>query len=128
MNEAEKLVCAALRGEGGTWRQLRDEDAETCFLDAAAAHRVRPLLAWRLHQSGELAQWPATIRTALTDAARGEAAVDVVRRQELGRLLDAFARAGIPVVVLKGAALACSTYPEPWLRPREDTDLLVRGA
>ena len=33
----------------------------------------------------------------------------------------------MPVLLFKGAALAYSIYPEPWLRPREDTDLLVDG-
>ena len=83
---------------------------------------------WRLRQSGELPSWPASIRQALLDAERGEAALEIVRRQELCRLLEAFAAADVPILLLKGAALAYSLYPEPWLRPREDTDLLVRSA
>ena len=42
-------------------------------------------------------------------------------------LLRAFAAAEVPVLLFKGAALAYAIYPEPWLRPREDTDLLVEG-
>lgn len=126
MDEADRALCQALRGTPDVWRHLDGPMVER-FLGAASRHRVRPLLAWRLHGTGELPAWPAPIRRALLDTARGEAALEVIRRFELRRLLDAFAAAGVPVLVLKGAALAYATYAEPWLRPREDTDLLVRG-
>ena len=32
---------------------------------------------------------------------------------------------GVQALLVKGAALAYSLYPEPWLRPRVDTDILV---
>ena len=44
------------------------------------------------------------------------------------RLLDTLAEAGIPAIVLKGAALAGTVYDEPALRPMEDFDLLVPRA
>ena len=128
MDAAEALLCAAIRGTPGIWRDLAEPAAQSRFLAAATLHRLRPLLAWRLRQSGELPSWPAPIRQALADAERAEAALEIVRRQELCRLLRAFAAADVPVLLLKGAALAYSLYPEPWLRPREDTDLLVRSA
>ncbi len=127
MESAERSICAALRGEPGAFRGLPLPAFESC-LAAATRHRVRPLLVWRLHGTKDLAAWPAAVRRALLDAAAGEAALEVARRLELGRLLTAFAAARVPVLLLKGAALAYSVYPEPWLRPREDTDLLVRGA
>ena len=40
-------------------------------------------------------------------------------------VLGALGAAGIPVLLLKGAAFAYALYPEPWLRPRQDTDLLI---
>jgi hypothetical protein len=110
-----------------TWRQLRTPADEAAFVAAAAEHRLRPLVGWRLRESGELLRWPAGVRKALVDAERAEAALEVTRRLELSRLLRAFAAAEVPVLVFKGAALAYSLYPEPWLRPREDTDLLVRA-
>jgi hypothetical protein len=128
MDVAEASLCAAVRGTPGIWRQLAEPAAQSRFLAAAALHRFRPLLGWRLRQSGELPLWPASIRQALADAERAEAALEIVRRQELCRLLQAFAAADVPVLLLKGAALAYSLYPEPWLRPREDTDLLVQSA
>ena len=45
--------------------------------------------------------------------------------QELGRILQALDEAGIPVIVLKGAALAVTVYEDIGLRPMTDLDLLV---
>jgi hypothetical protein len=55
---------------------------------------------------------------------------DMVRclmlEQTLFELADAFDRAGVDLVVLKGPALAHSVYPDPSWRPFFDIDLLVR--
>jgi hypothetical protein len=128
MDGSETLLCAALRGVPGGWRELRDPAAASRFLAAAAQHRLRPLLAWRLHQSPEWTDWPDDIRRGLVNAERAEAALEIVRHQDLSVLLRAFDRAGVPLLLFKGAALAYSRYPRPWLRPREDTDILVRPA
>ncbi|MGH9373639.1 MAG: nucleotidyltransferase family protein [Vicinamibacterales bacterium] len=122
----EVLLSAALRGAHDVWRDLREPGQPARFLDAAARHRVRPLLAWQLRERGELAGWPNSLRNGLLSAERAEAAIEIVRRAELCRLLRAFEAQGIPVLLLKGAAFAYSLYPEPWLRPRQDTDLLIR--
>jgi hypothetical protein len=44
---------------------------------------------------------------------------------ELKRILHILQSAEIPVVLLKGAALARSVYPTPGLRPMNDLDLLI---
>jgi hypothetical protein len=127
MNRAELLVCATLRGERQVWRELEDPAAQTAFVESAARHRVAPLLVWQLDASGEWRFWPRAVRARLGGIARAEAALEIARRSELRRVLAAFAAARIPLILFKGAALAYAHYPEPWLRPREDTDLLVRG-
>jgi len=48
--------------------------------------------------------------------------------QELASILEALSDAEIPVVVLKGAALASTLYPSIGLRPMGDIDLLVPQA
>jgi hypothetical protein len=45
---------------------------------------------------------------------------------DLRPALGAFRKAGIPSLLLKGAALASAHYPDPGLRPMADLDLLVR--
>ena len=124
MEFVDTSLCAVLRGTPGIGRAL-DEAAQTAFLAAATRHRVKGLLAWQLHRIGELRSWPASIREPLSSAARAEAALEVNRRLELCRLVAAFGLADLPLLLFKGAALAYSVYPEPWLRPREDTDLLI---
>jgi hypothetical protein len=121
-------VCAAIRGIPNVWRGLTAPAEQSRFLAAAARHRLRPLIAARLRETGEWRSWPQTVRGALADAERAEAALEIARRQELSRLLAACGSADLPVLLIKGAALAYSMYPEPWLRPREDTDLVVRSS
>ena len=116
-------LAAALRGLPGSSRTIDDPQR---FLALAAEHRVRPLLAWRLRETGEFAAWPDAIRHALAENERAEAAIEIVRRRALARLLRACESADLPLLLFKGTALAYDIYPEPWLRPREDTDLLVR--
>ena len=119
-------LAAALRGVPALPIGLDDPARQQHFVESASAHRVRPLLAWALRRSGELHRWPTAIRERLIEAARAEAVLEIARRHELCRLMPAFDAAGIGVLAIKGAALAYEVYPEPWLRPREDTDLLVR--
>ena len=45
--------------------------------------------------------------------------------QDIKSALAALSNAGVPVLVLKGTALAYSLYPQPYLRTRCDTDLWV---
>jgi hypothetical protein len=121
-------LVAALRGASGVWRELDDPVRQQAFLDEAAAHRVKPLLVWALSRAGDLPRYPDRVRESLLDAARAEAALEIARQYDLGRALSACSSAGIDVLLIKGAALAYTVYPEPWIRPREDTDLLVRAS
>jgi Uncharacterised nucleotidyltransferase len=47
------------------------------------------------------------------------------RTLAVAEILEAFERAAIDTIVLKGAALAWTIYPSPALRPMSDVDLLV---
>ena len=57
-----------------------------------------------------------------------QAALGMLREQELIAVLEALAVAGVEAVLLKGTPLAYSHYTEPAARPRCDTDLLVSPA
>jgi hypothetical protein len=52
--------------------------------------------------------------------------VALAQNRELRAVLDGLAAEGLPALVIKGAHLAMSHYPSPELRPRSDTDLLIR--
>jgi len=56
------------------------------------------------------------------------AARNMLLYQELASILEALKGAEVPVVVLKGAALAATLYPSIGLRPMGDIDLLVPQA
>ena len=55
-----------------------------------------------------------------------DAAANVVRFAELEAVLTALAHAGVEAVVLKGAALCSTVYPNIAERTMQDVDLLVR--
>jgi len=61
-----------------------------------------------------------------TNAYYATAARNILLYRELAGVLNALAEAGVPTIVLKGAALASTVYPSIAHRPMGDIDLLVR--
>jgi hypothetical protein len=92
---------------------------------AATARRegVAPLLYYRLNQTGWLDKVPSDVQADLRQAYYATTAHNLLTYRELSRLLTALSH--IPVIVLKGAALAATLYPSIGLRPIGDLDLLV---
>jgi Uncharacterised nucleotidyltransferase len=90
----------------------------------AEAERFTPVLAYACRVIQEAL--PSAVRTRLDTALVEATARHVVFTAELARLLKAFARAGVPVIPLKGPALAETLYPHPALRPYSDIDLFIR--
>ena len=70
-------------------------------------------------------QVPDPVAERLRDLYHREAIHSVARRELLRAALLRLSDASIPVIVLKGAALAALVYPSPALRPMGDIDLLV---
>jgi hypothetical protein len=88
--------------------------------ELAARADLRPV-AWWLWLRAREARPNGPVRAALHDLVAREA----LAVSRLAVVLHALATSGITAIVLKGAALAYTVYPEPWLRPRSDDDLLV---
>lgn len=65
-------------------------------------------------------------QSLLDSLERRAAALDAVRAEELTRALNAIAETGAEHLIFKGGALAHQLYAAPHLRPRGDTDILVR--
>lgn len=121
-------ICRLLRGEPQHWvhgddRQLRDE-----FLRLATYHGVTGLVYHALKQTQLLSAWPSELVARLRTDARLEAVREAMRGRELGELLAMLADAGVLPLLLKGTALAYTIYPEPALRLRADTDMLIGSA
>lgn len=89
----------------------------------AEAQGLGPLLARHLQMAGVTPSKAA--RRQLQALAVRHRDAFAVRARALAEILTAFEQAGIPVRVLKGAALAHLIYPAPGLRSMRDLDLLV---
>ena len=113
LSSPEREICARLMGGAGA---LSDE-----ALAAARTHRVHRLIANGLPpQERDRPAAAALLRELRT------AALFHDRRERLLRgVLRALTAAGLRALLIKGAALAYTAYPAPWLRPRVDIDLLV---
>ena len=115
------LIASRLRG-ATPWPRGASTAA---VLHTAAQHGVEALLDRALGLDVTSHGWPAAVTTRLRQRARSAAAAEPIERGELRWVLDRFADGGVRALVLKGAALAYTHYAQPWLRPREDADLLV---
>jgi hypothetical protein len=120
----EELLAAALRGEAAPWPLDAGVSFENDVLATAREHGVAVLLA----SAPAAREWPGAIESGLRSIRRDAAALEVIRRQDLVRLLTAFGEAGVRCLPIKGAQLAYTHYAQPWLRQRFDTDLLVAPA
>lgn len=124
MNAEESLLSAVLRGDETRW-PYADDPAAQAFLDAVARHGIQPLVARQIRR-GVLIDAPANVQHSLQHLALQHAAVELGLAAEVRRVVDQLASAGVPALLMKGTALAYSHYPHPCLRPRTDTDLLLR--
>ena len=116
-------LAALLRDESVSWVALGAEPGD--FLTACSEEDLTGLVH-RQMAARPPADWPPSVLGELERAARAGAASEVLRRQELTAVLDALAAEGIQPILLKGTPLAYTVYEEPALRPRGDTDLLIR--
>ena len=118
----EELVDAILRGDAECREALARADSDD-VLDYARRQGVLPLVAERV------AVWRETVpsQPALQAEASGFAAADLARERELRRAIEALSARGVRPILFKGGALAYTHYARPDLRPRDDSDLLVRS-
>lgn len=127
MTDAQRLLLTLLR------RDTR-RDAMPAFtaetwneLPAVAPRDLHPYLAWRLPRLVDPTRLPPGVVEALEQARRGAVVGHLPRQALLRRIAGALDGAGVPFVVLKGAALAHLAYPEPALRPMGDIDVWTRA-
>lgn len=98
---------------------------EAKLLATVKTEGVLALCQYYLRRTSAWNHCSTTLRTALTQAVYWEVGLEMVRAEELRKVLTALAQQNLPVLILKGAALAYNLYPEPHLRSRCDTDLLL---
>ena len=113
------LLAAIISGRALPMREAVDDG----FWEAARQDGVHALVAETIGSAG----WPAdaapcrTARDELAAAAAGHA----LRELDLRRVLECLDAHEVHPVLIKGAALACTHYARPYLRPCLDTDLLI---
>lgn len=96
--------------------------SEAALLDLAEAEGVGVLLAYHARRHS-LPLSPHSL-SRLQQLERSRVASNLSRQQEVESLLADLEVAGVPVLLVKGEALAHRLYPEPHLRARADSDLL----
>jgi hypothetical protein len=106
--------------------ELPDYPAWSALPQAAEAHGIAPLVDARLGQPALAPLVPGATRAQLRGLTMRHRRANQLRQTLLAELADAFARRSLPLLVLKGGALAFSVYAEPGLRAMRDLDLLVR--
>jgi hypothetical protein len=94
---------------------------------AALEHGVGPIVYRSLVHGGQWNDVAPTAQELLARSAREAVVTEPVRHAHLQKVAGALGEQGIRPLLFKGAAIAHSHYPEPWLRTRGDTDLLVRA-
>lgn len=119
-SDLSALFGRALSGDAGPGSAAWESPALPAL---AAEHGITALLWQALGGVGGRA---GLVRDALEPGVRAAAARELLVQREMRSVLDALAAADVRTLVIKGSALAYTVYPEPWLRPRTDTDLLVR--
>lgn len=97
------------------------EPLEEAARNEGVASALFELVSW--HETASPAA--ASFREALAGEARRAAALEILNRIELERVLPRLAGAGHRFLLIKGAPLAYTLYPNPAHRTRCDTDLLV---
>jgi hypothetical protein len=121
-------LCARAEGDAAYHGRLARAAAAMTdwdsIADQAEAHGLAPLLYVHARVAG--VQLPPAAKRKLQGLYLRHHHANQVRTEVLRDILSAYAAAGIPALVLKGAALCHTVYPEPGLRPMSDLDILVQ--
>ncbi len=124
-SDVERLLCRILGGEIPSWPASTDAEFARRFLDGSREHGVAALVHHHARTTRAWRDWPATVRDSLARETAMQAALDMLREEEIVAVLERLHAAGIETVLLKGTPLAYSHYARSMLRPRCDTDLLI---
>ena len=121
-------ICRTLTGHLSEvdWTSFTGEDWRLLAV-MAKTEGVAPLLYDAFKRSNVQTFQRSNVLTfnALQKEYYATAARNELLLRELDRVLDALNAADIPAILLKGAALAQTLYPDPALRPMSDLDVLV---
>ena len=98
------------------------------FFDLLRPHWIVPLLAFHLRTWTEEFRPPQKIMEYLDGIFLAASARNLLVGRQIQSITTALEEADIPVILMKGHALARTVYPDPALRQSSDIDLLVARA
>ncbi len=100
------------------------DDQWSGLIETSMTHGLGPMLFWSLKSSGFN---PVSMDggQAITESYYQSAVFEVLYEDSIRTITQALSSAGIPVILLKGAVLARTVYPQSGLRPIGDLDFLV---
>jgi putative nucleotidyltransferase-like protein len=108
--------CPAPDVSAGDWERL---------LEYLRSHWIGPALYWHIRQLPDACRPPDSCMHTLHHLWL-DAEVQTIRAgQQIRRVVEALEAVGIPVLLLKGPALARRVYPSPAMRQGSDIDLLI---
>ncbi len=119
-------LAAVMRGEGHGGPALATVQCDDLseILAAANEEGVVALIHERLQHQEFTACLPSELIALFADSARLKAVQSMMREAEARRILKRLDQEGLPVLLLKGSALAYSIYDSPHLRECSDIDFL----
>ena len=122
-----EAICKTLseRGDQVAWHDFSPE-AWNLLSGMAKQEGVAALLYWQFKDGNRPEGPPERVYAALKSEYYNTLANNSVLFEELERVLEALEHAGVPVILLKEAALAGTVYENIGLRPMGDLDLLVK--
>ena len=121
-------LCTLPPGSAAVLERLPSALSAVSSLDelatAAERHGLEPLVLAHVEHTGlaTSAGFRARLRVRQTQHAHAAS----IRARVAADVAGAMSQAGVPFLVLKGAALAHLVYDDPRLRPMRDVDLLIR--
>jgi hypothetical protein len=119
---ADDLICAVLQGKRPAWPEPADQPAIELLMERAEFHGAAALVN---HEMAQTPSWPKALREALHTRSIQQAMWELRHQVVLAQALEALHESGVQPILMKGTALAYSLYPNPALRARGDTDLII---
>lgn len=119
-----RWAAQLLAGDPRPWPLREGSDGLELARTFFRAEGIGPLCHYTLQSAAAESAVPGALWDLLREDRQAAVALDLMRGNQDGRVLQWLADIGLRPLVLKGAAYAVGLYPEPHLRPRCDTDLL----
>lgn len=123
MTGSQRLLLALLSSRPGTRPSGQEEVPWNDFLRLVGGLGLSPFVAYVLAQ--DPGGFPDSVRDQLLARGRANASLQLRRHAALRRIAGSLEEARIPLIILKGMALAYTAYPNPYCRSMTDVDLFV---